>query len=155
LMLSILKDHPIAVSEIRGDVPEGIAQLIARCLEKDPRVRVQTAQEILIELRAHRRVWESGTSSGTKPRTSSAVALPTGESRFRIAVLPFQSRTANSDAVALADGLTDDVTAGLARFPYLRFAAGCRGRQGPGCRRAGGRAGWRAISAGRNGADGG
>jgi serine/threonine protein kinase len=78
LMLSILKDHPIAVSEIRGDVPEGIAQLIARCLEKDPRVRVQTAQEILIELRAHRRVWESGTSSGTKPRTSSAVALPTG-----------------------------------------------------------------------------
>ena len=45
------------------------------------------------------------------------------ESRFRIAVLPFQSRTAGSDAEALADGLTDDITSGLARFPYLRIVS--------------------------------
>ena len=59
LMLSILKDHPIAVSETRRDFPEGrarAAQLVARCLEKNPRDRVQTTQEILIELKAHRRV---------------------------------------------------------------------------------------------------
>jgi TolB-like protein/Tfp pilus assembly protein PilF len=124
LMLSILKDHPKAISEIRVDVPEGIAQLIERCLEKNPRDRVQTAQEILIELRAYRRVWESGSSSSsTRSRMSSAVAAPTGESRFRIAVLPFQSRTTNSDAEALSDGLTDDITAGLARFPYLRVVS--------------------------------
>ena len=120
LMLSILKDHPKAISEIRHDVPEGIAQLIGRCLEKNPRDRVQTAQEILIELKAHRRAWESGTS-GRKPRTSSAAPLK--ESRFRIAVLPFQSRTSNSNAEALAEGLTDDITAGLARFPYLRVVS--------------------------------
>jgi non-specific serine/threonine protein kinase len=122
LMVSILKDHPRAISEIRRDVPEGVAQLIGRCLEKDLRDRVQTAQEILIELKAHRRAWESG-SSGTKSRTASAIAPPSEESRFRIAVLPFQSRTANSDAEALADGLTDDITAGLARFPYLRVVS--------------------------------
>jgi TolB-like protein/Tfp pilus assembly protein PilF len=125
LMLSILKDHPRAVSEVRHDIPEGIAQLIGRCLEKNAHDRVQTAQEILIELRAYRRVWESGSSaSSIRPKTSSAIAPPpSGESRFRIAVLPFQSRTANSDAEALADGLTDDVTAGLARFPYLRIVS--------------------------------
>lgn len=122
LMLSILKDHPPAISEIRRDLPDGIAQLIGRCLEKNPRDRVQTAQEILIELKAHSRAWESGTSA-TKLKTSFSMASSSGESRFRIAVLPFQPRTANSDAEALADGLTDDVTAGLSRFPYLRMVS--------------------------------
>jgi adenylate cyclase len=121
LMLSILKDHPIAVSEVRRDFPEGIAQLIGRCLEKNPRDRVQTTQEILIELKAHRRAWESGVSS--KPRTSALRMAASEESRFRVAVLPFQSRTGASDAEALADGLTDDITAGLARFPYLRVVS--------------------------------
>jgi TolB-like protein/Flp pilus assembly protein TadD len=124
LMLSILKDHPPAVSEIRRDFPEGVAQLIGRCLEKNPRDRVQTAQEVLIELRAHRRAWESGSgSSATKLKSSSVSAAPSQDSRFRIAVLPFQSRTTNSDAEALAEGLTDDITAGLARFPYLRIVS--------------------------------
>ena len=122
LMLSILKDHPAAISEIRRDFPDGVAQLIGRCLEKNPRDRVQTTQEILIELKAHRRAWESGVA-GSKPRTSSGAMRGSEESRFRIAVLPFQSRTAGSDAEALADGLTDDITAGLARFPYLRVVS--------------------------------
>ena len=38
-------------------------------------------------------------------------------------MLPFQSRTTSADAEALADGLTDDITAGLARFPYLRVVS--------------------------------
>jgi len=122
LMIAILKDHPRAIPEIRRDAPEGIAQLIALCLEKNPRDRIQTMQEILIELKAHRRAWESG-SSAAKPRTSSVTAQASEESRFRIAVLPVQSRTANNDAEALADGLTDDITAGLARFPYLRVVS--------------------------------
>jgi TolB-like protein/Tfp pilus assembly protein PilF len=122
LMLSILKDHPPAVSEIRHGFPEGIVDLIGRCMEKNPQDRVQTAHEILIELKAHRRIWESG-ASVMKPRTSSITAPTSEESRSRIAVLPFQSRTANSDAEALADGLTDDITAGLARFPYLRVVS--------------------------------
>jgi serine/threonine protein kinase len=118
LMLSILKDHPAAISEIRRDFPDVVAQLIGRCLEKNPRDRVQSAQEILIELKTHRRAWESGLA-GSKPRMSSGAMQGLEESRFRIAVLPFQFRTAGSDAEALADGLTDDITAGLARFPYL------------------------------------
>jgi TolB-like protein/Tfp pilus assembly protein PilF len=122
LMVSILKDHPKTISELRRDFPEGIAQLIGRCLEKDARDRVQTAQEILIEMRAHRRAWESG-SSASKSRLSSSAMPASEESRFRIAVLPFQSRTGNTDAEALADGLTDDITAGLARFPYLRIVS--------------------------------
>jgi TolB-like protein len=121
LMLSILKDHPRAISEIRSEFPDAVAQLIGRCLEKNGRDRVQTAQEILIELKAYRRAWESGAS--VVRSKSSITVSPLEESRFRIAVLPFQSRTPNSDAEALADGLTDDITGGLARFPYLRVVS--------------------------------
>jgi TolB-like protein len=122
LMLSILKDHPATISDVRLDFPDGVAQLIVRCLEKNLRDRVQTMQEVLIELRAHRRMWESGVST-SKPRTSTSGMTASEGSRFRIAVLPFQSRTTGGDAEALADGLTDDITAGLGRFPYLRVVA--------------------------------
>ena len=59
LMSSILK---IARSrqERRPDMPAGVSQLIERCLEKQPRDRIQTASEILAELKAQRRAWESG-----------------------------------------------------------------------------------------------
>jgi TolB-like protein/Tfp pilus assembly protein PilF len=40
-----------------------------------------------------------------------------------IAVLPFTSRTPDEDSTLLAEGLTDDITAGLARFSHLRVVS--------------------------------
>jgi len=60
LMASILRDHPRPVRDVRADIPDGVIRLIERCLEKNPRDRIQSAQEILIELKALRRAWESG-----------------------------------------------------------------------------------------------
>jgi len=60
LMVSILKDHPPLVGELRPDMPAGVSRLISRCLEKDRGERIQTAAEILAELKAQRRDWESG-----------------------------------------------------------------------------------------------
>jgi len=61
LMASIMKDHPKPLSEARRDLPADVSRIVGRCLEKDPRDRVQTAQEILLELKSMRRAWESGT----------------------------------------------------------------------------------------------
>ncbi len=47
LMSSILKDHLEPVGERRSDLPGDVCRLIDRCLEKDPRDRIQTATEIL------------------------------------------------------------------------------------------------------------
>ena len=60
LMASILKDLPRPIAELRPEVPEGVSRLVRRCLEKDPRERIQSAQEVLIELRALRGAWETG-----------------------------------------------------------------------------------------------
>src|SRR6185436_13091050 len=55
LMSSILKDRPPPISARRADVPEGVWQLVARCLEKAASDRVPSAQDIHVELKALRR----------------------------------------------------------------------------------------------------
>ena len=128
LMSSIMREHPKAASEIRADLPGDVSQLIGRCMEKQARDRVQTAQEILIELKAQRRAWESGASSlrprptaGPSPKRARGEA-PRG-SELRIAVLPFTARPSGGDPESLADGLTEDIAAGLLRFPNLRVVS--------------------------------
>jgi serine/threonine protein kinase/Tfp pilus assembly protein PilF len=74
LMASILRDHPRPVRDLRADIPDGVIRLIDRCLEKNPRDRIQSAQEILIESRALRRAWESGQAEG---RSADASVNPT------------------------------------------------------------------------------
>ena len=119
LMSSIMREHPRPASDLRGDLPSDVSQLIGRCMEKQSLDRIQTAQEILIELKAQRRAWESGASSVRPRSTSASKSSGTSASDFRIAVLPFAPRPAAGDSETLADGITEDVTMGLARFPYL------------------------------------
>ncbi len=46
LASAILRDTPRSSSEVRADVPAGLARIIRRCLEKDVRHRLQTARDI-------------------------------------------------------------------------------------------------------------
>jgi hypothetical protein len=88
----ILKDQPRPLTECRRDAPEGVARLVARCLEKSPGDRVQSAQEIHAELKALRRSWESAAErTGVRP---TSVARETHASDLRVAVLPFEFRVA-------------------------------------------------------------
>ena len=120
VMSSILRDAPRPITAVRTDVPDGVWQLVARCLEKAPGDRVQTADDIHVGLKALRRAWESG-AAGARVMPAPAVGR-TLSSDLRVAVLPFTSR-GGSEAEALADGLTDDITAGLTRFDYLRVVS--------------------------------
>jgi serine/threonine protein kinase len=118
LMSSILRDAPRDINEIRGDVPDALSRLLARCLEKRPDERVQTARDVYNELRHLQRSADAGplrrASSGTATAAVSAESL-------RIVVKPFVAQ-GDRDAEALARGLTEDLTHGLARFPYLAVA---------------------------------
>ena len=46
LASAILRDTPPLVTTLRTDLPAPLADLIRRCLDKDPRQRIQTAREI-------------------------------------------------------------------------------------------------------------
>ena len=126
LVSSILRDRAPLVTDVRADLPDDLARVIRRCLEKDPRHRVQTARDVSNEFRDMTR-----TASRSAPTPTSAThatpAPDSGAARagvgFWVAVLPFRGASGDADLEALADGLTEDVTTGLSRFPYLQVIA--------------------------------
>ena len=71
LMASILKERPRPASESRQDLPPKVSSLVSKCLAKEARDRVQSAHEVLLELRVLHKAWESGaTLVSPHPRPS-------------------------------------------------------------------------------------
>lgn len=119
LMSAILRDTPRSVSAERPDVPDALARLIARCLQKRPEDRVQTARDVYDEIRRLQQDQQSGASrplSGT-----GAVMTPTGE--HSIAVLPFADLSATKNQDWFCDGIAEEILNALSPLPGLRVAA--------------------------------
>jgi serine/threonine protein kinase/tetratricopeptide (TPR) repeat protein len=126
LVSSILRDSPPPVTDVRPDLPADLARVIRRCLEKDPRYRMQTARDVSNEFRDLARLGSgslSVPSSATRPQVTHDSGTARAEEGFWIAVLPFKYTGGNADLTALAEGLTDDVITGLSRFSYLKVIA--------------------------------
>ena len=132
LVSSILRDTPPSVSDVRPDLPSDLARIIRRCLEKDPRRRLQTARDVSNEFRDMSRTASRPASVSTASQKTAAAPMmappsDSGAARvdegFWVAVLPFKHGGSNADLAALADGLTDDTLTGLSKFSYLRVIA--------------------------------
>jgi len=127
LISAILRDNPPSVTDVRPDLPSDLARIIRRCLEKDPRHRVQTARDVSNEFRdlSQQTSKELATATPLVPRA--AAATDSGAARadegFWVAVLPFRYGGGNTDLAALAEGLTDEIVTGMLRFSYLRVIA--------------------------------
>jgi TolB-like protein len=132
LISSILRDDPSPLAAVRPDAPEALDRLLRGCLEKAPDVRTGSARDLWWALKQLQQTVMSGTPSDAAPfrvQTSApAPAAPAppprsdtaGNRGLWIAVLPFSCRGADPDLQVLAEGLREDITAGLSRFRYLR-----------------------------------
>src|ERR1700761_1961923 len=136
LTSAILRDDQPSITELRSDLPSDLARLVRRCLEKDPRYRVQTARDISNEFRDLARISGTAASARHSPAALAAPARPlttpssgTAHSAIRedegfwVAVLPFKHSGSNPDLAALADGLTDEIVANMSKFSHLRVVA--------------------------------
>ena len=129
LIASILRDVPRPIAECRPELPVQLGRLTARCLEKRPGDRVQTARDVRNELKALQR--ESAAAPAplraTPPGAPAAGHRPdSGATRAAglwTAIMPFTHSGADPDLCALSDGLTEDIAAGLSRFAYLKIVA--------------------------------
>jgi len=127
LISAILRDTPPSVTEFRPDLPADLARVIRRCLEKDPRHRVQTARDVSNEFRDLARQTPQKFGPVKTSTTRTLAPSDSGSARadegFWVAVLPFKYSGSNADLTALAEGFTEDIVTGLSRFSYLRVIA--------------------------------
>ena len=70
LASAILRDTPRVVTDVRSGLPEGLARIIRRCLEKDPQNRIQTSRDVGNEFKDLAR-----SLSADRPGVS-AIAMP-------------------------------------------------------------------------------
>jgi serine/threonine protein kinase/Tfp pilus assembly protein PilF len=104
---AILRDQPKPVSEARADVPEPLARIILRCLEKEPELRYQSAADILMAIS---KIDE--TVHGRK-----AAARPS------VAVLPFVDMSPEKDQDYFCEGLAEELINALVNVEDLQVAS--------------------------------
>jgi serine/threonine-protein kinase len=105
LASAILRDAPRPVSAHRSSVPPDLARVISRCLEKDPSARFATMADVHKALR-------SGVARVTPANEGPSVA-----------VLPFQSLSAEVENEFFGDGLAEEILNALTQIEGLRVAA--------------------------------
>jgi len=112
---SILRDSPAPAHILRKDLPPDLARIIVRCLEKDPDRRMQTAKDVRNELELLRHAAASGPLA--------ALGGSVGSELPSVAVLPFTTTGRAAEDEDFADGITQDVIAGLSKLRTLRVIA--------------------------------
>ena len=138
---------PKPLQALRPDVPDGIAQLVGRCLEKLPAARPQSAAELLAVLE-HPEVMSVPRRAGRFRGAAIAVAGLTAvllgsfvmfrpkpdvpSPPFTLAVLPFGNTAADTSVDYLTDGLPDEIALALGRVPgiQIRSRSGARRYRG-------------------------
>ncbi len=101
---AILRDAPVPPSRLRTGLPGRFDRLIARCLEKDPRYRLQSAVDLGWEL-------EQLQAEALKAETRA------------VAVLPFVDMSREKDQDYLCEGLAEEILIALSKLAGLRVAS--------------------------------
>ena len=132
LLSSVLKDQPREVHEIRPGLPRHLGRVIARCLEKSPVDRYQTARDVYHELKTMEKESLSTGPAGVTPEEPVAALMedeaerdssPEPGAEKSIAVLPFLNRGGDPDDDYFSDGLSEELINALAKLPGIRVTA--------------------------------
>jgi serine/threonine protein kinase len=143
---SLLERTPPPASDVNRNVPPEIAAILAKALEKERRLRYQSAADVRADLERVRRdravttsAGRRATGGGARPAlrrpllslvvavvaTAGALAwwmirMPAGGPIDSVAVLPFVNVGGDPNTEYLSDGLTDSLINVLSQVPDLR-----------------------------------
>ena len=147
---AILTHTPPPLARYAANIPQEMERIQRKCLEKDPRRRYQTANEVSVDLRSLRRALDSSTVAITgelQPSINnfrrlvySAIAITivvilsasifyfvfgkkdAGKEISSVAVLPFVN-LGDPSTEYLSDGITDGLINSLSQLPNLKVIA--------------------------------
>ncbi len=127
-MAAILREDPPRLRR-RGDAPAELARIVARCLEKRPDERFQSASDLAFVLQMFEQAetpepTEEAPVSGTRaPAATPSRPTISDSSRASIAVLPFRNLSAEKENEYFSDGITEEIINALTRIEALRVAS--------------------------------
>lgn len=147
---AIIREEPLPLTTTRGDIPEALARVVARCLAKRPDDRFASTEELASELdhlhacvdgwglptATSRVVWQStvrriprrrlGVTAALAVAIASAMWIRLHPSRAPIeslAVLPFENASQDPSTEYLGEGLTDSLIDEMSLLPSLKVMA--------------------------------
>jgi len=103
LLYSIVHECPQALSPLRSGVPAPVLSIVSKLLQKNPDMRYQTTQELVVAL-------EEAVEPGARLQRSEK----------SIVVLPFDNLSPDPDQEYFSDGLTEEVISDLSSVQALR-----------------------------------
>ncbi|MBI3791256.1 MAG: protein kinase, partial [Gemmatimonadetes bacterium] len=136
-LAAVMSEAPRALRAVRPDGPAPLAELVMRCLAKDPAARPQSAREVLAALDgAATRPTFAATANRTRAWIAALVVIAlltvagimawcgrsaSADSALRaVAVLPCANVDRDTAAEYFVDGITGELIGRLAQVPVLR-----------------------------------
>jgi serine/threonine protein kinase/tetratricopeptide (TPR) repeat protein len=117
---AIMNRVPTRPLRLNPDLPPELERIINKALEKDRRLRYQSASELLSDLRRLKRDTDSGQGvAADARRLEPSGAVPRAEKS--VAVLYFENLSANKEDEYFRDGITEDVITELSKIKDLRL----------------------------------
>jgi non-specific serine/threonine protein kinase len=104
----ILNHNPPPPGELNRSLPDGVSQIVSKLLEKDRRLRYQSATELQADLKRLKREIDSGR------------VAPAGAREKSVAVLYFENLSGAKEDEYFRDGMTEDVITELSKVRELR-----------------------------------
>jgi eukaryotic-like serine/threonine-protein kinase len=116
---AILHKEPEPLVRLNPEVSGELERIIQKALEKDRRLRFQTAGDILADLKRLKRDFDTG----SKAAAVAEKTPNTEEGMDAIAVLPFENTSGDPDSDYLSDGITESLINSLSQLGRLRVLA--------------------------------
>lgn len=115
---SILNRKPVPISQVKPGIPAAFEHIVAKLLEKDCKLRYQSASEVLVDLR---RMQPDGLALRTAvTKVATPAPRKAGKTIDSLAVLPFTNATGDKELEYLSEVVAEGVLDGLSHLPKLR-----------------------------------
>jgi serine/threonine-protein kinase len=117
---AIMFEEPLPVADLNPAVPEGLRQVIATCLRKDPHQRFATTSDLARALSALRGGAAFDSAAETQVRPAPGTPVPQQAS---VAVLPFVDMSPQKDQEYFCDGMAEELINALTQIAAVRVVS--------------------------------